>query len=91
MDAPTTLTLGSVPTWPVVPERRIVLRVVQGAFASIIVLMAYARVQLGEHWPTDALGGFALGLLILTAIVWLHRRMGQPGHEERFAPAPPKT
>ena len=51
-----------------------VRRLVQGYLAFVIVLMGYARVELGAHWPTDVLGGFAIGLLVLSAMVWLHRR-----------------
>ncbi|MCH7811437.1 MAG: phosphatase PAP2 family protein [Chloroflexi bacterium] len=74
-----------------IPNRRTLRRTIQGGLALIIVLMAYARVQLGEHWPTDVLGGFALGLLILALIIGLHRLLGRPGHEERLAPAPAKS
>lgn len=69
-----------------IPNRRTLRRTIQGGLALIIVLMAYARVQLGEHWPTDAVGGFAIGLLILALIIGLHRLLGRPGHEERLAP-----
>lgn len=69
------------------PGRRTLRRTIQGGLAGMIVLMAYARVQLGEHWPTDTVGGIAIGLLILTVIIWLHRRLGRPGHEEQLAPA----
>jgi membrane-associated phospholipid phosphatase len=51
-----------------------VRRLVQGLLVVVIALMGYARIELGAHWPTDVLGGYALGLLVLLAIVWLHRR-----------------
>ena len=56
-----------------IPQRRL-RRFVQAALVLVIGLMGYARVQLGAHWPTDALGGYAIGLLILSAVVWLHSR-----------------
>lgn len=50
-------------------------RLVQGLLLLGIGLMGYARVELGEHWPTDVLGGYAIGLLILAVVIWLHRRV----------------
>ena len=60
-----------------------VRRVVQGSLAFVIVLMGYSRVELGAHWPTDVLGGFAIGLLVLGAMVWLHRRWTGEDQKER--------
>jgi len=47
-------------------------RALQGALVSLIVLMGYARVQMGEHWPTDVLAGWAAGTLLLIALVTVH-------------------
>ncbi len=48
-------------------------RWLQGALVSMIVLMGYARVELGEHWPTDVLGGWAVGALMLVFLCRAHR------------------
>ncbi len=50
-----------------------VRRLVQAACLAVIVLMGVARVELGAHWPTDVLGGYLMGLLILMPLVWLYR------------------
>ena len=65
-----------------IPQRRL-RRVVQSGLVLVIGLMGYARVQLGAHWPTDVVGGYALGLLILTAVIWLHHRVDRPDRTER--------
>ena len=64
-----------------------VRRVIQGSLAMVIALMGYARVELGAHWPTDVLGGYAIGLLVLSAMVWLHRRWTGANQKERPASA----
>ncbi len=64
-----------------------VRRLVQGSLAIVIVLMGYSRVELGAHWPTDVLGGYAIGLLVLSAMVWLHRRWVNRATKSGFAPA----
>ena len=64
-------------------SHRPVRRLVQGSLAVVILLMGYARVELGAHWPTDVLGGYAIGLLVLSAMVWLHRRWTGEDQKER--------
>ena len=64
-------------------SNKAVRRLVQGSLATVILLMGYSRVELGAHWPTDVLGGFAIGLLVLGAMVWLHRRWTGEDQKER--------
>lgn len=42
----------------------------------LILLAGVGRVALGAHWPSDVLGGYALGLLYLHGLLSLNRRMG---------------
>ncbi len=70
-----------------ISERRL-RRVIQSGLVLVIGLMGYARVQLGAHWPTDVLGGYALGVLILTTVIWLHHRVDRPDRTERTRLAP---
>ncbi len=41
--------------------------------ALIIVLVGPSRVYLGEHWPTDVLGGYLLGALWITGTIKVRR------------------
>jgi undecaprenyl-diphosphatase len=44
------------------------------AAAVVIVLACLARVWAGDHWPSDVLGGFLLGLGWSAFVVWLPER-----------------
>jgi undecaprenyl-diphosphatase len=53
--------LVAVAVWLLAPARwRVPLAVVGGTIAGL--MMGYARVSLGVHWPTDTVGGMLLGL-----------------------------
>jgi len=41
--------------------------------AVAIALMGVARVDSGEHWTSDVLGGYLLGSLWLAATIWFYR------------------
>jgi len=40
---------------------------------TLVVLMGVARVDSGEHWPSDVAGGYALGLFWLAVTVLVYR------------------
>ncbi len=46
-------------------------------FAALIVLVGLSRVYLGQHWPSDVLGGYLLGSLWLVVTVYVYR-WGKP-------------
>lgn len=54
-----------------------------GLFAAVIpsVLMGLARIAVGEHWPTDVLGGYLLGGVAVAAVIALPPRLtaSRPG------------
>ncbi len=54
------------------PRRRLPVALLSAAFAGLF--MGFARVGLGVHWPTDALGGFLLGVAWFSASAVLLRR-----------------
>jgi undecaprenyl-diphosphatase len=59
-----------------VPNLRI-RRGIQAALLSLIGLMGYARVELGEHWPTDVVGGWAVGFLVVWCLIRAHDALTQ--------------
>lgn len=46
-----------------------------------IVLVGVSRIELGSHWPSDVLGGFALGLAWLIAVIVALRRAEGAGEK----------
>jgi undecaprenyl-diphosphatase len=69
------------------PSRRARLAVRAGA-VLIVLLVALARVLLRAHWPSDALGGAALGLALASAAALIAQ--ARPG-EDRGSGTPPSA
>jgi membrane-associated phospholipid phosphatase len=55
-------------------ERRCFRMLTVYGLAVIIIWIGVSRVYLGAHWPSDVLGGYVIGTLFLTSLVWLDRR-----------------
>jgi undecaprenyl-diphosphatase len=45
--------------------------------AAPVVSIGVARVYVGQHWPSDVLGGYLLGSIWLAVTIWLYRRARQ--------------
>jgi len=48
---------------------------VQAVSVWMIVVVGFERIHAGQHWPSDVLGGFLFGGLIVLAMIALHRRL----------------
>lgn len=66
---------------PSVVRNRALARAVQGAAGLFIILMGLSRVAMAAHWPSDVVGGFLLGVLLLVPAAALYRRRVRAGTE----------
>lgn len=53
------------------PLPRVLRLALQIGCLAIVLLMGFARVDVGAHWPSDVLGGYLWGVVVLSAIVRL--------------------
>lgn len=65
-----------------IPDRRLRYPV-QAVSLWVIIVTGLERVYAGHHWPSDVLGGFLLGSLLLALVIAMHRLV--------FAPRPAVT
>jgi membrane-associated phospholipid phosphatase len=40
---------------------------------ALILLIGASRVYLGAHWPSDILGGYLVGGVLLTGLIWFYK------------------
>jgi undecaprenyl-diphosphatase len=47
--------------------------VIMAGMIALIILIGTSRVYLGVHWPSDVIGGYLIGGVLLTALIWFHQ------------------
>jgi len=58
----------------------------QAACLWVILFTGMQRVYVGVHWPSDVLGGYYLGGLIIAALIGIHRRLSPAAVTDRPVP-----
>jgi undecaprenyl-diphosphatase len=56
---------------------------------GLVLLMGLARIQSGEHWPSDVLGGYLLGLAWLAVVIPFHEWWMRSRLSRRLGDSPP--
>ena len=70
---------------------------VQAACVCVVIGAGLERVHSGHHWPSDVIGGYYLGALILSGLIAVHRLLGvrrqtvTPAPSRSFSPATPNA
>ena len=54
-------------------KNRTLRMVVLAGLIALILLIGTSRVYLGVHWPSDVIGGYLIGGVFLTALIWFHQ------------------
>jgi undecaprenyl-diphosphatase len=46
-----------------------------GVWLVMALEVGFARMEVGKHWPLDVVGGYIVGIGLLSGLIWLHRSL----------------
>jgi membrane-associated phospholipid phosphatase len=53
----------------------------QAGLALLVLAVGASRVYLGFHWPSDVVGGYLFGIVVLLKLVWLRHHLVSKNQE----------
>lgn len=78
-----------IPALPALSHVKPLCRLLQAGCVAVVVLMGVARVAVGAHWPSDVLGGWLWGGLVVALLYairpYVERAPGLAGRNDRGA------
>jgi undecaprenyl-diphosphatase len=49
--------------------------VLVATWLGVAASVGFGRIAVGRHWPLDSIGGYIIGIGLLSGLIWLHRSL----------------
>jgi membrane-associated phospholipid phosphatase len=53
-------------------SNRLARALLVAAWIAMALAVGFARIEVGKHWPLDVIAGYAVGIGLLSGLIWLH-------------------